>query len=218
MRRFAACLIITLIAGFMANCSATPPSRHYLLTPLSIEASGKPTAADQTSRLTVVVMPVRIPPYLNRPQMVTRTGSNEMHIDEFNRWASPFEDNIADVLARNLSSLLPKTRFARHPVPAALPVAYSVFVDIFRFEGIPGQSVAFLANWAVVAKGERSDRRVTFQTYDKTLTVDGQGYGSLVATQSRMLADFSREIAQALADLPTGGSSARGTYGKTDPQ
>ena len=47
-----------------------------------------------------------MPAVVDRPQIVVRTGPNEVWLDEFNRWASPLEDNLGRVIAENLVAML----------------------------------------------------------------------------------------------------------------
>ncbi|GAB6190600.1 PqiC family protein [Desulfocastanea catecholica] len=51
-------------------------------------------------------MPVEIPDYLNRPEIMTRKGRNTVELAEFNRWAGSFKESITAVLAENLGLLL----------------------------------------------------------------------------------------------------------------
>jgi ABC-type transport auxiliary lipoprotein component len=47
-----------------------------------------------------------LPPYLDRPQLVTRAGSNRMVLADFDSWAEPLQGLFARVLAKNLTLLL----------------------------------------------------------------------------------------------------------------
>ena len=66
----------------MAGCGSTPPSHFYTLS-----ATAKPAAL--SSSVSVSVGPVAVPAVVDRPEIVVRTGPNEVWLDEFNRWASP---------------------------------------------------------------------------------------------------------------------------------
>ena len=56
----------------------------------------------------VAVGPVAIPDYLDRPQILTRSGPSELQLAEFERWAGSLEKDVSRVLAENLSTLLEK--------------------------------------------------------------------------------------------------------------
>ena len=57
------------------------------------------------SDLVVGVGPVQLPQYVNRPQIVTRTGRNELEVAPFARWGEPLEENYSRVLAENLTTI-----------------------------------------------------------------------------------------------------------------
>jgi len=186
---------------FVAGCSTSPPSQYYFLTPLSEQAE---TAAeiDPTLDITVVEVQVRIARYLDRPQIITRLDSNEYRLDEFNRWAGSFKDNITTVLIQNLTTLLDNTVVARRPIPSALPVDYVVFVDIIQFDSMPGQSVTLQATWGVMVKGDiAAAQTMQPRSFHVNVPLESKGYDTLVAAKSRILADLSREIVQGLTDL-----------------
>ena len=62
--------------------------------------------AATSSNLSVVVGPVSVPAVVDRPQIVVNTGPNQVRLEEFNRWASPLQNNIARVVADNLVAML----------------------------------------------------------------------------------------------------------------
>jgi uncharacterized lipoprotein YmbA len=194
-------LIIALTILFVAGCSTSPPSQYYFLTPLD-EPAEAAAEIDPTLDTTVVEVQVRIARYLDRPQIITRLDSNEFRIDEFNRWAGSFKDNITTALIHNLTSLLENTVIARRPIPSALPVDYVAFVDIIQFDGVPGQSVTLRATWGILRKGDKAAAQsMQPRSYKLTLPVESKGYDALVAAKSQIIGDLSRKIAQALTDL-----------------
>ena len=86
MRPRAGIAIACAAIGLAAGCGTSPPSRFYTLGPTAAPASS-------TSTLVVAVGPVTIPAVVDRPEFVVNTGPNEVKIDDFNRWASPLQDN-----------------------------------------------------------------------------------------------------------------------------
>jgi uncharacterized lipoprotein YmbA len=68
------------------GCASTKPARFYTLSPLdgTGERSGT-VPAEQ--RIAVAVGPIAIPDYLDRPQILTRSGPRELELSEFERWA-----------------------------------------------------------------------------------------------------------------------------------
>ena len=48
----------------------------------------------RTPDLTVGVGPVTLPPYLDRPQLVTRAGSNRAVLADFDSWVEPLPGHV----------------------------------------------------------------------------------------------------------------------------
>src|SRR4029077_487432 len=143
--------LLTLAA---TSCGRSAISRFYTLDSVATPDAG-PLAS-----YAIVVGPGTVPSSVDRPEFVVQVSPNRVAVDEFNRWAGPLDDNIARVVAGNLSVLLGTSRVARTPLVSFDP-AYRVTLDIQRFESTPGQSVLIEAAWTVrpSAGGETSSGR-----------------------------------------------------------
>jgi uncharacterized protein len=95
------CLLLIMIVG----CASSPPSRFYLVSPLSKESSTSQHSADEEC-VSIAIGYVRLPEYTNRPQIVTFTSENELTRSQFDLWAEPLQDTFARVMAENLTQLL----------------------------------------------------------------------------------------------------------------
>jgi uncharacterized protein len=97
-----------LAAGALAGCVSlkrTAEARFFTLRPVA----ERPTtpAANNPGGGVVAVLPVSLPSFLERPQLVAWTGPGEVPIDEFLRWAEPLDASAQRVLADDLARLLP---------------------------------------------------------------------------------------------------------------
>ncbi len=184
----------------LAGCGGNAPSRYYFLSALP-EAGGPRSASTPERGVAVGIGPVRLPDYLNRPQIVTRTGPNEFHLAEFNQWGGPLEGEFSRVLAENLSVLLPGHRVAIFPWNMPYPAQYRVQVTVVRFEADPSGEVGLVARWSIAGKDGKMLRAVQSSLRE---AAGRQDYDATVAAMSRALAGLSREIASALRTLPPG--------------
>jgi hypothetical protein len=91
-----------------------------------------------------------MPPYLDRPQIVTRTSRAKLTLAEFDQWAAPLSDTIPRVLAENLSLLVPTERVILHPWPRTIDPDYQVIVEVFQFDQNPGGPVVLTARWSLL--------------------------------------------------------------------
>jgi uncharacterized lipoprotein YmbA len=145
--------------------------------------------------------PVNLPAYLDRPQIVTRTPGAEVKLSEFDRWAEPLGDNLAAVLADNLSGLIPTERL--HSYPGRLPpdLGVRLAVDVLRFDGSPGGEVVLDARWRLL---DPDDAPLKTERSRLTQPVSGTEYEQLVDAMSRALGALSREIAQEIRTVARG--------------
>jgi uncharacterized lipoprotein YmbA len=140
--------------------------------------------------------PVKIPEYLNQPEIVTRMTQNELRLDEFAKWAEPLEDNISRTLAQNLFSLLCVQSIAIFPWRGGTPVDYRIDVHVIQMDGILGESASLDVAWSITdgtghKKSPLSTKRSTYKE-----PTGGGDYEAFVSAQSRNLASLSREIAE----------------------
>jgi uncharacterized lipoprotein YmbA len=173
-------------------------ARFYTLSPLSAPGERSGTVSAER-RVAVAVGPVAIPDYLNRPQILTRSGPSELKLAEFERWAGSLEEDVSRVLAENLSALLPRdkaTVFRWGGDASPFPAEYRVGIDVTRFEGTIGESVVLAARWSVYREEDREI--VSAHESNVKEPLEGQEYDALVKAMSRALATLSREIAAAI--------------------
>ena len=185
MNRLASPAIVCILAVLAAGC-ASPPSRFYTLNA---------TAAAGSSPLkrSVMVGPVSVPAAVDQPQIVVSTGANQVTFDEFNRWASPLQDNIARVVAENLVMLLGTPRVTLFPQTLNTDVDYRVQIEVRNFESAPGKSAALDAVWTV--RRTKDAKSETGRTSVREPSPDGS-YDALAAAHSRALARLSQDIAE----------------------
>lgn len=201
--RFDHYLLITLglLSVILAGCAVSPSSKFYQLSSVQNRTS---VASDDSLKKnqTIAIGPVRIPDYLDRPQIVVRSGKNELKLSEFDRWAGSLEGDVTRVLVEDISTLLPAEHFSVvRWIPyleSQLPAPYRVQVLVDRFEGTLGDSVQLTAQWRVFAENGslllRKESRISGQ-------INGSSYVALVAAMSDALAKLSRDIAEGIISV-----------------
>jgi uncharacterized lipoprotein YmbA len=179
----------------LAGCADSQPTRFYTLSGLAAE-SGEALPA-LAPDLTVGVGPVTLPPYLDRPQLVTRAGSNRMILADFDSWAEPLQGLFARVLADNLALLLGTDDVVLLPQRRPMPLNYQVEVDVTRFDVDTAGNANLDARWWLYDRRER-----LLRSGRSTITEPAQvgDYAAAAAALSRALGAMSTEIARAIAD------------------
>jgi hypothetical protein len=185
-----AALIVCTLAALAAGC-ASSPARFYTLS-----ATAAPSAA--ASKLSVAVGPVSIPSAVDRPQIVVSTSANQVTLDDFNRWASPLQDNVARVVADNLVAALGTPRVTLFPQTLGADADYRVQIEIRNFESAPGKYASLDAVWTV--RRARDGKTETGRTSVRE-NVDDSSYDALAAAHSRGVARLSQDIAAVVRTL-----------------
>ena len=186
-------LMIVALLFALAGCATTPPPTFYQLEePASTQLSGLERG------IAIGVGPVNLASYLDRSQIVTREAAHKLDLSEFNLWAEPLKDSISRVIAVNLSNMLQTTRVFLLPTrDTAIPMAYSVTLDIPRFDGRLGGEVQLVARWTLF---DQEDKALVTRVSIITEASGGGGYENLIAAQNRTLQALSKEIAAAVKE------------------
>jgi uncharacterized lipoprotein YmbA len=194
MRRLFPIWMLCALAALWAGC-ASAPSKFYTLSP-----TAEPGGA--TAGYSVAVGPVSVPAMVDRPQMVVSMGPNQVGIDEFSRWASPLQNDIARVVAENLVKILGTPLVSVFPQSTAAGASYRILIDVMGFESAPGKSATLDAVWTVRGAKEGSLR--SGRTTVSEPVADGST-AALVAAHSRALGRLSGEVAEAIRGLERAG-------------
>jgi uncharacterized lipoprotein YmbA len=178
-----------------AGCRHTVAVRFFVLSPTIIPPSAPAEAAIERP---IVLDAVHMPAYLDRSEMVFRTGVNELRLSEFCMWAQPVAENVEAVLAENLNRLLGvrihDAREARH-----IPQADRVSVVLQRFEGMPGKSVVTQARWQIVSPSGAVRHADQYLARDPIAEADP---ARIVMLQSQHLARLAESIAVRFSEIP----------------
>ncbi len=195
-RRTATALAVAILA--LGCLGRSPGVRQYTLGSVPGGASaGSAEFRAGSAEFGVALGPVTFPPYLQRPQLVTRNASSELFVDARNRWAGGFEANVLRALADDLSARLGTPWVVVAPEDAPLPPAYRIAVDFLRFEGQPGAELVLRARWVI--REQEGDRVWSGGGAIRRPLAD-EGTESLVAAHEAALGELADAIAAPLAE------------------
>lgn len=200
-RLFPLLFLVTISAlGPSAGCrSAATPVTFYTL---SAADPPPPMEAGVSRNLVIALGPVRFPDVLDRPQIVTRTGPNRLHVSEFHQWGGNLEREFVDVLAENLANRLATPRVIIHPSKDNLDPDFRISMDIQQFEGWMGKTARLKAAWSLWGRERGTGPLVVRRSLIQT-PVSGDGYDALVSTLSVVVDRLSEEIATAILTIST---------------
>ena len=143
------------------------------------------------------VGPVTSPGYLDRPQIVTRKGRDEIELAEFDLWSEPLKNSVSRTLGENLATLLRTDRVAIFPSRGSRVVQYQVVIDVARFEASIGGDLVLDARWRIQ---EGNGKELVMGRSTLNEATGAPGYVALVAAMSRALGRLSLDVATALRE------------------
>jgi len=186
--------VLGMISGGCVT-GTTAPSRFYVLSAMP-NPSEQMRVLTENRCLAIGIGPVEVAQYLDRPQIVTRVGPNELKLGEYDKWAEPLKDTVTRVLAENLSNLLCTDPIAVFPWRGAARVDYRVEVEVLLLDGKLGGEASLAARWAIF----HEERRLMLLNGKSRINepTDGQDYKAFVSAQSRALGALSKEIAEGI--------------------
>jgi uncharacterized lipoprotein YmbA len=203
MKKFAvysiAALSLATAMLLTTGCFGTSkPSMFYLLGPLP-ESTQAPSEIGRAGMVSLVIGPVSLPAYLDRPNIVARTDKNELAVAEFSRWAEPLKDNFFRILIENLSMLLDTVNISVYPQRISQAYDYQIVIDVTRFDTDAAGGAELTAFWFVT--GENDGKILLRKRSVLHVDAAGRDQNARVAALNRLLSDFSRDIADEIGKL-----------------
>ena len=186
-----------VLTGCLARGPAQPTDYLVLNSLYSSEASEHEIA--ELKDVAIAVGPIRLPQLLDRQQIVIRTNPNKIEILEFSQWSEPLRVNFARVLAENLTILLDSDQIIIFPFLKEALFDYQVTVEVTRFDGNFNEGAQMRTSWTIWGPKRRQVLLKKYSRFNEP--VSGNDIEALVAAKSRIIANLSKEIAEAIKGL-----------------
>lgn len=190
-----------LAASLLAGCASSPKPRMYVFNNSDAEVAAASRDANQ-SKFIVRGRTIRLPEYLDRPQMVTRVAGDQISADEFNRWGIPLSRLFGRELSLSVMSQLPDAFVDMQYWRGQDDTAYLVDVNVVRLDGKPGGSVDLEVQWQV-AKPDQLDRPLAMRLNRYQRKAADDSYSAYVEAVRLLVNDLGNDISAVIkADQP----------------
>jgi uncharacterized lipoprotein YmbA len=190
---FTACamLAFVLLILFAGCLGRSPQVRHFML------GISEPSSSNALSpELAVLVGPVRLPAYLQRPQMARRESDGEIELDEFNRWLGGFEENLLRALSLGIADELGSERVVVHPSKAPFSIDYQVRLHVDDMILADGDGLRVRVRWTLIPLREEASPGLFVM--DELIPTGGASRENLVEAHEVALMDLVQRIANEL--------------------
>jgi len=183
--------LLSVLLLTLAGCigGTTSPSQFYMLEPISDLEHKEPVGA---AKIPVIILAsVRIPHYVDRPQIIIATSKNAYQLSELNRWAEALDYNISRVLAQNLTLLVPAEVGFSNTSTTVEQANFRVSVNILEFHADPQGQANLTAQWSIT-RGDSvlENRHVSYRAPAST-----SDYRIIVEALNECLSRLSRDLA-----------------------
>jgi len=202
MKRIKSCLglgavgLILIISGCI-SIPNSPTSRFYMLSIVDENQVSK--KIDLASNMVIGVGPVKIPEYLNRPQMVTLSKEKMLQIAQFDRWGESLDLGVASLIREDLTVMLPKAKLTLYPWNSSVVVKYQVIAEIVQLDSELNGDMSFVVQWMIIDVQNSKVMIIKRSAFHQPIIPPN--YSGLAKTLSSACASLSSQIAEALATL-----------------
>lgn len=182
--------IVGVLAFGSVGCSIAPPATFYQLQ------QSTTVTASRDNNITVLLGPLRVADYLQRENVLQREADGSLSLSQQARWAGSLQDDIGQLLLRQVSAQLGSSRIALYPDRVGIDAQAQVVLSISRLDSGVQQPAVLEAQWRLLdAKGSlRNSRVLRFEEAHNGEVADQ------VRAQSQLLGQLSKQLVEALQD------------------
>ena len=182
---------ITAVLAFgSVGCSIAPPATFYQLQQSVTDV------ASEESNATVLLGPLRIADYLQRENLLQREADGSLSLSQQARWAGSLQDDIGQLLLRQVSAQLGSSRISLYPDRVGIEAQAQVVLSIGRLDSGITQPAVLEAHWRLLdSKGALRNSQVLRFEEAHNGEISDQ-----VRAQSALLGQLSKQLVNALQE------------------
>lgn len=191
-------LLLALIVPLLfVSCGVLEPvkdtSVNHLLDPVV------PARSITGTSPAVAISRPSLPSYLDRQQLVSRSGGGKLQMNSYHLWAEPLDSAISRVMAVNLGRLTNSLNI--QPVENFVTMEYQTLLEIrvSRFEPDTSNNVVLECTWKLQPVAGRVANTRPFSTSVPVVPPDtATDLSGRVVAMNEALARLAREISRSL--------------------
>ena len=191
-------IVVSLYVGFLlggcAGVSSTDPIRYYLIDPAeslnTIHKSSKP--------LSIEIISLHIPQYLDRFHIATRKSESRLEFSENHQWGENLRKNLLRTMSRNLSALLSTIDIGTPLNRSSSPPDYRVKIHIEQFEQESNKKVKLVARWQLLGGPESKALGIFNANLQGQNTIEENNFEQMVSVMRQLFGSLSQRVAKTI--------------------
>lgn len=194
---YARAMLLAFAGVYLLGCASEPeiPEVSYYL----LRSDAPLSSGEQSSPATLGIGRVVAAEYLNQAGIVVITEDNKVRPARQHLWAEPLEWSIRTFLRDEIASRVD------YPISGdpsrRLYWRHRIDIDIDRLDGTLDGQVTLVASWILL--DATSQVELASYRFERNASTSRDGYDALVATQTALLSDLAKAIADSLKTLPS---------------
>lgn len=198
--------VLMLTGSLLSGCIKTTPipTRFYVLTPIDHGVS-LVSKTEQKKPLSVEITSLRLPQYLEKPQIVTRSSENRLELAEYHQWGGNLRKNMIRVLAQNLSLLLATSDISMAPFRPSTPPHVGVELEVMQFERNAGGQVRLSVQWRLLEGKDNQTLKIQMTDIVSPVVHTVPNFEDTVSVMSTLLGELSHVIGTEILHLAAQG-------------
>ena len=170
--------------------------RYYLVYPVPVAGD----EIDTQRQLAIELIDLHIPQYLERFQMVNRSGDNQLRFSDSNQWGEPLRKNLLRTLAINLATRLSTIDIGTPLNRSSSLPDYRIHIHLGQFETDSYGRVQLSGRWQLTGADEKELGMyyASLQSDDK---IEPGDYDQIVADMQELFGEFCDQIAASIRKM-----------------
>jgi len=212
MTRSARTLVLAVVLAASALAATgclgrSPRIHHYVLgvEPLTPAEPGAP-------EVSVLVGPVKLPAYLDRPELARLGAGGEVELDATHRWLGSFEENFLRATSLGVARRLGSNQVVTHPSKAPFPMEYVVRLHVDDLIAESDDAMRVRIRWALIGPAGRGTGPLEgpptrLFAFEERRTGIGASPAARVRAHEAILGELATRIAAAILEAESGGAT-----------
>jgi len=188
-------LIISIALCILATGCSSKNSEFFILNTAKFSNIQQHKACHNK----IMVERVKIPGYIDKPEIVTRVNLNQLIQAEFHRWGESLSGNISEVITQNLSLQLTQDSILTYPRLTTSNINYYLTFKVNQFD-VDSTGLSILkVSWSIYNHNRKlmMTRNPTYRSYAH----NPNNYVDITSAMNENITELSSDVALHLKRL-----------------